>query len=457
MDRLGRRVSNAEYYAEGFFTEPGNANGDFTLNRIHEFGINSDQITALSYDRVNTTEEIKDYYGDLFDAWYSFNAVAAQAYINADLDARHRAGFVGYIENANLTDPIQTTAYKFGPHKDELARITINSFEDLWDNKFVYRPVGSDSSGYTTANFFDIPWWQPSNPYGASDPATFKIMGYELLGYAGWDEGLVSWASGRYRTDEEAIQAITGYDSMKEYKLARYDEAMSKISDIPYFDGQRMVDVVGHMFSQQSRGDSDWGTFLKRIVIHTVKRVTDDFLDGDMYTMTANNKYLVGSAEEFLEVVNTNSMKKGVYIELTDDLDFTGIAGVNNNYYANHFIGIINGRGHKMTGLTKPLFASARFGIFHNIQFESTASKVLINNTSANVSNHLLAFDCSFDASTGSLFGNLEYDDNVFSVLNNQPLAEQNDVPADAGVVDANVSADNGTVALLRKEQNVVL
>ena len=429
----GRRTTNGEYFAEGFLTEPvSSVRGDFTINRLNEFSINSDGIMALSYERVNTAEELQDYYKDLFDSGYAVDTIMGNAMIHAKDNVKYKNGYIAVIQEAqdnkgNNLPHIWETTYNYWQNSGMVY--LMNSFEGLYDNKVVYNDMTPRRGGYAVSSFWNVNWYVPSNPNGVADAGTFKTMAYELLGEAGWNNGFIGWSSARYSNDEEAIKEITGYNGMREYKLARFAEAQNKLSSTPYFDAVRIEKVFDNIYTadaaKSGRGYVDNGMALKEILVQAVKRSTNDFLDGNFYEKPKNTYYEVSDASQFLTIVNENSMKTGVFIKLTGDLDFTNVAGAN-GYYGEHFIGIIDGGDHTIKGLTKPLFKSAKFSVIHDITFESTATNVLIAN--AGSSSYNLAYDCNFGEGK-TLFGSTDKAKMMFEVFMNEPEAEPEVTP----------------------------
>ncbi|MBR5579112.1 MAG: Ig-like domain-containing protein [Lachnospiraceae bacterium] len=434
----GRRTTNGEYFAEGFLTEPISSSnseerGDFTINRLNEFSINADGIMALSYERVNTAEELQDYYKDLFDSGYAVDTIMGNAMIHAKDNVKYKNGYIAVIQEAqdnkgNNLPYIWETTYNYWQNSGMVY--LMNSFEGLYDNKVVYNDRIPRRGGYAVSSFWNANWYVPSNPNGVADAGTFKTMAYELLGEAGWNNGFIGWSSARYSNDEEAIKEITGYNGMREYKLARFAEAQSKLSSIPYFDAVRIEKVFDNIYTadaaKSGRGYVDNGMAMKEILVQAVKRSTNDFLDGNFYEKPKNTYYEVSDASQFLTIVNENSMKTGVFIKLTGDLDFTNVAGAN-GYYGEHFIGIIDGGDHTIKGLTKPLFKSARFSVIHDITFESTATNILIAN--AGSSSYNLAYDCNFGEGK-TLYGSTDATKMMFEVFMNEPEAEPEVTPS---------------------------
>ena len=394
-----RKGSNGEDHAAGFLSRPGLTDGAFTMNLADIYKLEDAVITNTSYERINTEAKLQDYYKHLFDSSYGANAILANAFFKTTSKGKYKAAIL--VKEARLepegveTSTNSGTYYHYGP--DEWVLAGIDTMEELYNAKIAYKPIGY-VSGYAAGNFWDVIWYTPSNPYGISDPGTFKTMGYEMLGYAGWKNGFVAWASRKYDNDEEAIKGITNYDSMKEYKLARYNEAFENLEDVPYFDTNRLADIGAEIFEKQSRGNTDPGQHFKKIILHAVKRVTKDFTDGNFYEKPKTTSYQVGTAEEFVRVVNENAGKTGIFIEVTNNLDFSNIT-TSKDYLAEQFIGVIDGNEHTITGLNKPLFSKTKFSVIYDLTFEGNATNLL-----AKAAEYTMVYDSYYNTSK-KLFG----------------------------------------------------
>lgn len=414
-NKAGRRNgANAEYHCEGFLTEPDMTDGDFSINRISNFKIEDAVITNLSYERVNSKEELHDYYKDLFDSWYGANTIMGNAFLKSSSNAKYKAAMLvkeeRLEEGGNPQVNNSGTYYHYGPSEEILANV--DTYEELYDAKVAYKPIDFIDSGYQRGDFWDIIWYTPSNPYGVSDPGTFKTLGYEMLGYKGWTDGLVAWSSLKYPNDEAAIKGITGFDTMKEYKLYRYEEASNKLDEVPYFNNERIEDIAINIYENQKRGNTNNGIGLKKVLLHTIKRVTKDFTDGTFYEKPKTTCYQVGTPEEFINIVNENTGKTGIFIELTNDLDFSNIV-TNKDYYAEQFIGIINGNDYEITGLNKPLFNKTRFAIIYDISLDGTS-----NNLLTKAATYTLIYDSFYDTNK-NLFGSGTTTDYVYQYFMN--------------------------------------
>ena len=422
LNGAGRRYgTNGEHYASGLFAEPSTlskGSGDITINRISNFDITDDYICAFSYERVNTLKEIQDFYKKLYDTSYAMNRIMGNAVLALTPQQRYRALVYTRVNPEGEVKPASMTVEYTYANYEYTNMYNINTFEQLYDSRLNYKEIGSGGKTYTEANYWEVSWFTPENPDGICDAKTFKDMAHELLGYYGWDKGLIGWASDRYANDVEAIKGITGYNSMKEYKMAKFNEAEKKAKTIPYFDSKRMEDIFVQVFKDApSRADMDYGMWARKIVIAAIKRITDDFTDGDMYH-APKKVYSIKSASDLVSLVNANANTKGLYIKLTGDIDMSEVTGAS-GYFAENFMGILDGQGHTIRGLSKPLFKGTKWAVVSNVTLEGSSNGLLSKGGS-----YTLVYDCK-KAADKAMFASGTLDDNqLMEYFTTEPAGE---------------------------------
>ena len=391
--KAGRRPgAGGEHHAEGMLTQSAAVStweGVFNFNSMYNFNIEDNVIVNFSYERINTREEIHDFYRDLFEVWYVANAMYGEAFIEAPKTVQENVN-----KKINITGSGNSlgTQYGTGYWSEDMERLgwEMNSLDDLFNYKIAFRPIESAESGYYIELFWPVMWYTPNNPEGVADPGTFKIMAYDMLGYAGWDKGLVEWASARHQNDNEAIQAITGYDTVIDYRKARITEAAEKAKTSPYFHSEQLEKIIGASYATEDRKSVDNTLGIKKILTHAIKRVTDDFTNGTVYE-ESTNIYKVGTAEELIAAVENTCSTTGVMIKLTNDIDFSGVEAAG-NAYINRMFGFIEGNGYKISGLKKPLFDKMMYTMVRNLELEGE-SNVLLANTSSFALVHHFDYD----------------------------------------------------------------
>lgn len=395
-DNAGRRrYSGGEHHCEGVLTLPEYYDGHLAFNLTREYNFTDYVVTNLSPGRIASKESIKDFYKDIFDSWYALNAIYGEAFIGSPSGVKENVS--KKVREYRLTDgdpnaTSSSTQYAYGYWDYEFDGMNIKTFEQLYDAKVAVRPIYNVASDYYIEDFWNVNWYEPSNPNGIADPGVFKRMAYEMLGYAGYDQGFVTWLSQRSANDDDAIQKITGYSDMREYKLARYKDALSKLSSIPYFEHEQIEEVIKLAYATESRSSTNNSLAIKKILYSAVKRVTGDFTDGTIYTKS-KTFYEVDNAQDLVRIVNENCSTKGVHITLTDNIDFSNVNAAG-EAYAGQFVGFINGNGYSITGLEKPMFTNTVYAVISNITLDGDAGSLLSNR-----STYTLIHDTKYEAS----------------------------------------------------------
>ena len=223
--------------------------------------------------------------------------------------------------------------------------MNLETMEDLVENKLVIRPDKSTITGsilkydqYASDGFWIVQWYQPHNPRGTSDSRTFKRFAYEMLGYGGYEGGLIEWGAYKNDNDVEALQTITK--------------------------------------------DPNNTMNLKKIYYATLKRATNEFTNGNVYEISKAIE--VRTAQELIDAL---SKDEPVYVKLMDHIDFTGIEDPN-GYYIKNFSGNFDGNNFEMYGHEYPLFQTVTFANFKNMYFDVTnieRGRAVVAQTSNNV------------------------------------------------------------------------
>ena len=234
--------------------------------------------------------------------------------------------------------------------------MNLNSMEDLWDNRISIRNAASypektgtaTEGSYGFESFYTMNWYQSHNDSGSPDTHSFKRLGQEMLGVAGYENGYMVYMSALSSSDLDALRKITGNPDItwKEYKLGRYRETERQLDQIPYFDRDAVIAQFRAAFEADAvNGNANQSFETKRMLYGIVKRVTGDFSEGGIYQSPP--VYSVSSAEELLSLAAQNPY--GIY-RLEQDIDFSGIAASGGSYLPERFIGILMANGHRSRG-----------------------------------------------------------------------------------------------------------
>lgn len=346
--------------------------GSLVFNIMRDKAVTEDDSNNLTMARITGAENIYTYYKEMFETYYVLDYLTAQAFLQLTPEEQARVAVqVTYQGGTDYEKGGSTTIYK-QITADEFRKMNLQNMEDLWNNGIALRGTGTVTGAvpgsYGGDNHYSIYWYQPHNNSGRPDSYSFKRLGFEMLGVAGYSNGYVTYRSGKSSNDLDALRKVTGDNSItwKEYKLNRYAEVEKNLNQIPYFDTNLVIEAYKEALKKDAvNGNRNNTNNLRRILYGIVKRTTKDFTTGTIYSI--NEEIQISSAEQFIEVLNNATW--GNYV-ITKDLDFSNISTTESAYVNKTFVGRINGNGHKITGLTKPLFSEVVYGEIQNLTID---------------------------------------------------------------------------------------
>ena len=366
----GRRPNTgAESHADGVIAQDiGTSTAVFNL--IKNFAIDTDYATNLTYERINTEEKINSYYREMYETKYVLEYLAGQAFLRLSPEEQAKIGI--QMQHNTTGSNYKTTYVRLTA--DDFRNMNLKTMSDLWDNQIAIRGTGSSADTWTGRygydSFFNLHFYIPNNPNGAPDVNTFKNTGFEMLGYAGYDKGFITYMSGRSKNDLQAIIKITGDDTMtwKKYKLSRYDNVAKNLNNITFFDiGELLTLYENAMKSDAKNGNLNITFSVTQLHYGLIKRATNDFTTGTIYNNPKPTS--ITSAQQLIDAINNNSI--GNY-RIDADLDFSNIEPVEGQtyYIKERFLGSINGNGHKLKGMEYTLFNSLVYANVMNLTIE---------------------------------------------------------------------------------------
>lgn len=346
--------------------------GSLVFNIMRDKAVTEDDSNNLTMARITGAENIYTYYKEMFETYYVLDYLTAQAFLQLTPEEQARVAVqVTYQGGTDYEKGGSTTIYK-QITADEFRKMNLQNMEDLWNNGIALRGTGTVTGAvpgsYGGDNHYSIYWYQPHNNSGRPDSYSFKRLGFEMLGVAGYSNGYVTYRSGKSSNDLDALRKVTGDNSItwKEYKLNRYAEVEKNLNQIPYFDTNLVIEAYKEALEKDAvNGNRNNTNNLRRILYGIVKRATKDFTTGTIYSI--NEEVQISSAEQFIEVLKNATW--GNYV-ITKDLDFSNISTTESAYVNKTFVGRINGNGHKITGLTKPLFSEVVYGEIQNLTID---------------------------------------------------------------------------------------
>lgn len=340
----------------------------FNISKINDIG--TEMTNNFSYERIDSPEKIHSYYAQMFETGYVLDYLAAQAFLA--LTPEQQAKVAVQAEHTPAGNASMRTVYS-RLTADEIKKMNLKDMDDLWDYKISIRNpnalpevVGTATDGsYGFESFYYMNWYQSHNDNGSPDTHSFKRLGQEMLGLAGYEEGYITYISARSENDLDALRKITGNDNItwREYKLGRYSQVEQKLDQIPYFDKETVIEQFKKAFEADAQnGNADQSIETKRMLYGMIKRVTGDFSDGGIYE--SPKVISITSAEQLIELAGQNPYG---YYRLSQDIDFSSIHTTGGSYIQSRFIGVLDGNGYKLTGMQYPLFADLQYAQVKNL------------------------------------------------------------------------------------------
>lgn len=299
-NRLG-----GEYFALGLLQAPSSHNqSSLGINTIFDFSAQKNdpnRVHALSPNRYQTREDLKQYFERLFDVLYTLEYAEAEV-------------ILGKTEEEKKRLLLQIETYMNGHlpgnrRKEIMDGVVLNSIHDLVDNNIISRRgygVGDkDGYGFTTNGYYSIWMFDPiysagENPEASGGDIMFRRMAYELLANYGWEQGFVPYVSTQLETpqnrvvsDPVAFRYISNgeYANMAEFKKAMYDKRYNqreKLKTVTIrWNNQDVVidsyDKIKSLIQESTTRDltqsrAVTGT-LKHLIFSAYLRSTDDFRD----------------------------------------------------------------------------------------------------------------------------------------------------------------------------------
>ena len=350
----GRRFdAGGEDYADNFLMQSFDRNSitmnlsmmmDKTANSVEEskeakLGPVASNLTP---ERINSPEKIHDFYRKLFETVYVMDYIEAQAFLKLPLETQKLLGIqVSYPnetkqftivldEKGNDTEQLEGPFYKDDEFAKFRARQTtrytrlnevedfntpLRTMNDLINNRIMlysginkFASRGSNSYGGEGIN--TVHWYQPWNPDGRPDSYSLKWISYEMLGWKGYNNGFVEYASNvhyqankiysdlshpkngtstvNYKSDSMALAQISNnrFSNFSDYKKYRFNEIKDKLDRL---DSEIKVDEYIDEFYDALNKDAvdisngilnyQYSTAVRHKIYYTLKTKTKDFRD----------------------------------------------------------------------------------------------------------------------------------------------------------------------------------
>lgn len=393
----GRRPKGwAEDYADGNTTQDF-GDGAFNFNLSQNYTMDSSVTTNLTPERINSTDKINSYYREMFKASDFLDYIEAKAFLTLSPTEQAKVAVqVFYPNKENGTDEEKDAGDEITGWRilteEQIKAMKLTKVEDLWDNKITIKPgiTGESTRGtnqYGADGIYSRHWYQQHNDNGRPDSYALKQLAWEMLGYAGYDNGYITYYSGKSQTDLDAIRKITNNENMtwKKYKMDRYNEMENQWNNMTYIDPDEVLEQYKQALKIDAERDDrniTASTNVKRMNYHYLKRVTNDF-ETNIFT-TQVNAIHIKTAKELQEQI-TN--KPNGYFVLDNNIDVSSLTGTT-SLISKTFVGKLDGNGNKIIGNTLPIFEKIKYAQISNLIIED--SEIQINDTQVGALSRLM-------------------------------------------------------------------
>ena len=275
--------SGGEDYADAFLMQEFSPLA-IVMNLTVNYKDNYQVASNTTPERIDSQEKIQDFYSKMFETIYAIDYIEAQAFLKLTPEQKAEIGIqVSYPNEEKYSSPgsqyRSRLVSKFSQlTEEEWQEMPLNDINDLIENKIMIAP-GIYKEGSRGDNLYGgeginaVHWYQPNNPYGRPDSYSLKWLSYEMLGYAGYDNGFVEYASNinaisstinndidddskgtqsihNYKTDDMAIRKISKnqYSTIDEYKQGRFEQTKNKLAYLKYINvdeyAQKLYDAL---------------------------------------------------------------------------------------------------------------------------------------------------------------------------------------------------------------------
>ena len=425
-NKLGR-----EDYTDGHTTQTF-GDGDVNWNFSYDYSPDKLITTNLTQDRINSVKKIDSYYKGMYEAIDFLDYVEAKAFLK--LTPEEQSKVAVQIQYPNPNDHSTVTWKQITA--SEIEAMNLQTIGDLWDNKITIRPgitgewTQNGEGAYGSEGMYIRRWYQPYNDNGRTHTWGFTYTAWQMLGMGGYENGYLSWFTGKSATDLDAIKKITKDNTMtwEKFKKERYKLMEKSLKTIPYIDSENLLqNYVDALRADANNNDRDVtsSTNVRRINYHYLKRITNDFRK-EVLNGEADVEH-IATAEEFKEKIMKNQIEDtsgktkyyiGNYV-LDNDIDLSKINVDGDTIIDGYFIGKLDGGGHKLIGNRSPIFDKIKFANISNLTIENSEVVVadkskektgaLANLVEYSTLNGIMARNVKVSANkeTGSLFGNI--------------------------------------------------
>lgn len=344
----GRRAgTNAESYTTGFYTQSF-THGSPQINGTYTYDENSNYSGNLTPERINSYEKINDFYHKMFQTSNFLDYLIGEAFLK--LNAEQQAAVASQIGYVSQGRP-GSIALK----KADIEKMNLDSVDDLVDNSLM---LGLG----ITQSLYDVRWDEFYSDTSVLNDVAFHYHAYQMLGYAGYDDGFIQYCGNIHKNDVEALRAISAlvgdnYQSFEDFKKGEFQKAAALKDKVSYIDADAVIAEFYQAFLLDAGDVINAGrkvphvAELKEKYYLLLKKNTDDFR-GEVFQDKTVKEYHVDTAQKFVDTLTKDKYAKVI---IDKDLDFSAYTSGYSIIRAT-FLGSVDGGNHKLTNLSRPLF-----------------------------------------------------------------------------------------------------
>ena len=370
-----------EDYTDGHTTQ-GSGDGDVNWNLSFDYTPDKLVTANLTPERINSVEKLDSYYKGMFEAVDLLDYAEARAFLK--LTPKEQAAVA--VQAQYPSSDHSTVRFKKLEESD-FEQMNLQTVDDLWDNQIMIRPGVTDevtkqgAGEYGSEGMYIRRWYYPHNDSSRSYSWGFTYTTWPMLGEGGFENGYLTWYTGKSNNDLDAIRKITKDSSMtwEKYRKARYKKMADSLNTNGYVDGDKLIEsYVTALQLDASNQDRNVtaSTNVRRTNYHYLKRATNDFRN-DVLNGSGEAIHIT-SAEELVAqitqhvIAGSTDCYTGNYI-LDNDIDLSVLPADAEALISGYFMGRLDGKGHKLYGNTAPLFSNIKFGYVTDLTLENSS------------------------------------------------------------------------------------
>ena len=297
-----------EEYAQGLLQSPEGPEFDHIgLNTSFDWSDKANRLYNATPSRFQSADDWGQYVHRLFDILYLLDYAEAKAVLEKGPDAM-KQWFNRFINVPNGPNHVNNKVVEISD--EEWTNFNIQSIDDFIDRslapkRYFRNGFETDRNSYERVNMFHPMYGTGQNDNGSPGGWWFKRMAWELMGYKGYKDGFIPYASnqlerqartdGQTLNDNYIIQKVSNgeFQDLNAFKKAMFKERLDKVANgatlrpITVRDRQvstladieaLMKEAVDRVLSARQTGNMRNDVYnLKREIYLQLFKASDDF------------------------------------------------------------------------------------------------------------------------------------------------------------------------------------